>query len=211
MSLSTYDDLAAPSASDSSRTVAERCVERMKDAAAPMPPGGLLDPGAVAVLERWVAAGMQRATCSQDDPGVVCSSNVFFRDVELENEGARGQMFPGRACIACHTGPGEEEGPAFLVAGTVYPTAHEPADCYGVTGARIVVTDVHGRAVTLASNSAGNFYYEDDPGVLVPPFNARLEYGGRTRAMVQAVASGDCNRCHTQDGFEGAPGRIQLP
>jgi uncharacterized membrane protein len=37
-------------------------------------------------------------------------------------------MHPGGACITCHTIKG---GPAFKVAGTVFPTLHEPNDCNG--------------------------------------------------------------------------------
>ena len=39
-------------------------------------------------------------------------------------------MRPGHACITCHTQ--EDEGPVFAFAGTVYPTGHEPNECYGV-------------------------------------------------------------------------------
>ena len=37
-------------------------------------------------------------------------------------------MRPGEACISCHSASG---GPRLAVAGTVYPTAHEPDDCDG--------------------------------------------------------------------------------
>jgi hypothetical protein len=34
---------------------------------------------------------------------------------------------------------------------------------------------------------------------------------GRERDMAAAQTSGDCNRCHTQNGAMSAPGRIVLP
>src|SRR6185369_17553767 len=37
-------------------------------------------------------------------------------------------MNPGRACLACHAA---NHGPAFTIAGTVYPTGHEPDLCDG--------------------------------------------------------------------------------
>jgi hypothetical protein len=96
------------------------------------------------------------------------------------------------------------------LAGTVYPTAHEPIDCNGtsVSGATVVVTDAANRVITMNVNAVGNFYTQTQ---LALPFHAKVVYQGRERAMSAAQTSGDCNGCHTESGAMSAPGRIMLP
>jgi hypothetical protein len=48
-------------------------------------------------------------------------------------------------------------------------------------------------------------------GCLVQPSQLDLGEGGSGAPMLTPVDTGDCNSCHTQDGKEGAPGRIILP
>jgi hypothetical protein len=121
-------------------------------------------------------------------------------------------MHPGVACINCHTSGGEEEGPRFVVAGTVYPTPHEPNDCNGIaanSGATVLVTDATGVEHRLTPNAAGNFFLE---GAAFPlPYTAKVINAGRERVMVEAQDDGDCNACHTEGGANRAPGRIFLP
>jgi cytochrome c553 len=118
-------------------------------------------------------------------------------------------MNPGQACIACHGG---REGPRYVIAGTLYPTGHEPNNCNGTngtSGARVVVTGSNGTAVTLTPNSAGNFYSST---TLPGPYQAKVvDSAGKERVMVSTTATGDCNSCHTQNGTSSAPGRITLP
>jgi hypothetical protein len=118
-------------------------------------------------------------------------------------------MNPGRACISCHAGNGEA--PQFTIAGTVYPTGHEPDLCNGANGtngARVVIVDASNRTVTLTPNAVGNFY---STTAITAPYTAKVTYQGRERIMPAAQTSGDCNACHTQNGANGAPGRITLP
>jgi hypothetical protein len=119
-------------------------------------------------------------------------------------------MHPGRACIDCHAT--RARAPRFVIAGTVYPTAHEPNECNGVdgakTGAQVVITDANGKELTLPVNSAGNFFTES---AVATPYTAEVVANGKTRAMGAAQKVGDCNSCHTQDGASGAPGRIVAP
>jgi hypothetical protein len=126
------------------------------------------------------------------------------------NQGSA-SMNPGRACINCHATTGGEA-PTFAIAGTLYPTGHEPDLCNGVNGgtagAQVVITDAANRTVTLTPNAAGNFTYT---GALTTPFHAKVSYQGRERIMSAAQTTGDCNSCHTQNGANGAPGRITLP
>jgi hypothetical protein len=127
-------------------------------------------------------------------------------------------MTPGRACTACHRIEGE--GPLFDIAGTVYPTAHEPDDCNGADGttadgAVVVIKDANGTERRFATNRVGNF--GGTRTGIVFPYTAWVEYQGRTREMVSPQTSGDCNTCHTPagtttlDGGFAAPGRIMLP
>ena len=117
-------------------------------------------------------------------------------------------MEPGHACITCHT---QQGGPRFSVAGTVYPTGHEPDDCNGspAGGAVVTVTDAHGVTASFtASGVSGNFR---GTTALTFPITAKVTFNGKTRAMAAAVSTGDCNSCHTQTGSSAAPGRITLP
>jgi hypothetical protein len=116
-------------------------------------------------------------------------------------------MRPGEACISCHSSSG---GPRFAVAGTVYPTGHEPDDCNGAGNASavVVITDANGQAHELSVNQAGNFTLS---GTLALPYTAKVVVGGASRAMGASQSTGDCNSCHTQSGSNGAPGRIVVP
>jgi hypothetical protein len=118
-------------------------------------------------------------------------------------------MAPGTTCVGCHvtTNAGK-----LNVAGTVYPTLHEPDLCLGVpSGLQVVITDAQGAAHTLPVNSSGNFY---DNGLLAisTPYTAKVVSStGAAIAMVSQQTSGDCNSCHTSAGTQGAAGRIIGP
>ena len=117
-------------------------------------------------------------------------------------------MNPGMACISCHS---SGEGPRFSIAGTVYPTGHEPDRCnssVGTAGARIVIIGADGKMVTLTPDGVGNF---SSNAAVKTPFQAKVTYQGRERLMVTAQSSGDCNSCHSQNGSKNAPGRITVP
>ena len=116
-------------------------------------------------------------------------------------------MSPGGACNACHAAGGGEA-PIFSVAGTVYPTAHEPNDCNGLANVTVVITDSTGKQLSLVTNSAGNF---SSTGTITPPYQAKVVSGSSVRAMISSQTSGDCNSCHTEAGTGGAPGRIMAP
>jgi len=105
-------------------------------------------------------------------------------------------------------------GPSFRIAGSVYPTGHEPNDCLGVASTgdvTVEITDNAGKVFSLAVNTSGDFYYPASMGTIALPYHAKVKQGTRERAMSSAQTSGDCNSCHTQTGTSGAPGRITLP
>jgi hypothetical protein len=233
MSLVTYADLVAPAVSDPTKTTAAMCVERMQNTVTPMPPAPAAPATAadVAVMQAWIDAGMP-STCDAPPAGsagagagtggtgvvanpydtpVVCTSNKQWTG---GNDGSA-NMHPGGACINCHSsGGGEEQGPSFAFAGTVYPTAHEPDDCNGLNGsstmAQVIVTDANGAMITMNVNSVGNFSYSSRTAVALP-YHAKVVSNGQERAMTAAQQSGDCNSCHTENGANDAPGRIMAP
>lgn len=208
MSLETYADLTAPARTDPSQTVAAMCVTRINSTSKPMPPTApMLSAADVATFTAWVGAGMPMGDCvSGVDPlnaAPTCTSGQTWGG---GGDGSS-RMNPGQACISCHSQGGE--GPRFAIAGTVYPTGHEPDRCYGTSAAQVIVTDAAGQTLTLTPNSAGNF--SASRVTLTLPYNAKVVANGMTRAMSAAQTSGDCNACHTQNGDNGAPGRITLP
>lgn len=209
--LLSYADLSRASANHAGQTVAQVASARMKNAASPMPPAGLLAGTAVAPLDNWISAGYPKGTCGSVDAGPdpfaaapTCTSGTSWL---FGNVGTK-LMHPGAACIACHKA--QLEGPSYFIAGTVYPTAHEPNDCNSQlpAGVKVVVTGANGASFSLTPNTVGSFSSSTLPA---SPWHVAVTYGGRTRAMVAAVTNGDCNSCHTQSGASGAPGRILLP
>ncbi len=216
-SLMTYEDLVAPMPGDPTTTVAQASLARMQDATAPMPPGGLLSAAEVQAFADWVSAGTPAEDCATDgnlpdtpanpyDTPAVCTSG----DMWTSGDEGSPDMTPGRACIACHSDAGDD-GPRFLFAGTIYPTAHEPDDCHGVGGVEVEITDANGQVHTVSARERGNFYASAGGQALAMPITARVIQGNQVLPMLTPVDTGDCNTCHTQDGKEGAPGRIILP
>jgi hypothetical protein len=139
---------------------------------------------------------------------LVCSSGDHWMG---GNRGAAA-MYPGRACIACHT---MMKGPAFGAAGTIFPSAHEPDDCNGAdglfTGAAIIIIDANGVEHPTSANLAGNFDFPTNSNTIPLPIRAKIVWNGRERVMITPQMSGDCNACHTVNGDKGAPGRVMLP
>lgn len=207
--LLTAADLAAPSKLDPSKTVADDALARMKSASQPMPPSGLLASDRVAVLANWISDGMPPGSCdtpaskTPTDTPTVCSSNKHW----TRGDHGSTSMHPGGTCIDCHSS--SDDGPLYRIAGTVYPTAHEPDDCNGASGdITVVITDGNGKTYSLPVNSAGNFF---SASKITLPYTAKVVSGGQERAMSTAQRNGDCNSCHTEQGTESAPGRIMAP
>jgi mono/diheme cytochrome c family protein len=205
----TYEDLVAPSLSDPSVTVAEMSATRMADAKKPMPPSGVATAGA-AVLSKWVAAGMPKATCADPvTPAPADTTNYNTPSVCSSGKTWAGKrnssMAPGQACQSgrCHGGD-------FDASGTIYPTAHEPDNCNGTGGSQVIITDAAGQTYSTTVNSAGNFYFSLRTSLKLP-YTAKVVSGSKTRVMVGAQTNGDCNACHTEKGTQNAPGRMMAP
>jgi mono/diheme cytochrome c family protein len=238
-SLGTYAALTAASARDPSQTNAQRAVARMQDNTTPMPPapGTRATPTEIAAMQAWVSGGYSAPACgsgtgtagtgggavdagtdARQDAGTATDAGDPFgvppkcTSGTMWTGGDRGSanMNPGLACINCHTSQGGEA-PRFSVAGTVYPSAHEPDRCNGANGSsgiQVQIIPKSGQTITLTPNSVGNFTYT---GTVALPYQAKVIYMGRERIMSTPQQSGDCNGCHTQSGAMSAPGRILLP
>lgn len=233
--LVTYQNLTGPSRLDPTKSEAEVAVARMQNTTLPMPPkpGTPATAAEVATLQAWIAAGYPAGSCGTGsstgggadggvgpaggggpDAGTPAANDVFAAAPTCTSKNTSGggegpNMDPGMACISCHSRSGEA--PKFSIAGTVYPTAHEPDQCHGAdgsTGVQVVITGADGKAVTLTPNGVGNF---SSSGAVKTPYQAKLVFMGRERLMVAAQTSGDCNSCHTQSGANAAPGRLVLP
>ena len=117
-------------------------------------------------------------------------------------------MHPGGDCIGCHAAG---EGPTFVIAGTVYDSPGEPLDCFGVAGATVEITDAAQQVFTLTTNDAGNFFLRARDASVTMPIHAVVKWSGNQHGMVAAQSTGACNSCHTEQGANGAPGRILIP
>ena len=190
----------------------QRSHSRLHDAATPMPP--LSEPplsaDAFALLDGWFVAGMPTGTCDALAAGYhipTCASGNLWSGGANDDT-----MDPGKACVSCH----QMSPPAIphYFMGTGFPAYHEGNDCEDATpaGARVEILDPIGNITAeLFPDGVGNFYSASmDPGVPVP-YRARLIVGERVRTMVNPVTSGDCNDCHTEQGTNGAPGRLVWP
>ena len=207
VSLASRADLMADSPQYPGQTEAQRAVLRMTGSPTPMPPApsSPSPQSDVDALNAWIAAGYPTGTCGTGQ--TVCTSGLAGTTHESQS------MRPGEACIACHQSTGGEA-PIETFMGTLYPTMHEPDDCVGATtssyaGAQVIVVDAHGNEFAMTPNSGGNFM--GSPGGFTMPFTAKVTYQGREIDMTTPQTSGDCNACHTEQGANGAPGRIALP
>ena len=217
-SLVSYANLTSSDPANPGMTEAQVALQRMQSTTSPMPPSpaSVATSAEIATLQSWINNGYPSGSCGGDagapppDPlnnPPTCTSKTTW----TSGTNGSASMEPGQACISCHAKSGGEA-PTFVIAGTLYPTGHEPDNCNGVngsTGARVVVTGNNGTSITLTPNSAGNFYSSTS---LPPPYQAKVVNGsGVERVMSSTASTGDCNSCHTQSGASGAPGRITLP
>lgn len=173
---------------------------------------------AAALLALLVAGG-----CAEQQANIVidsrCSAGARWAGLEGDQAGLTEQqlqtmaghngapeMHPGRDCLGCHAALAR--GPELLVAGTVFGTLRETADCAGVHGATVIIKDAAGTEHRLESNPMGNFYLTRNaaPGFKTP-FQARLLRGGKELPMYTPQSQGSCNSCHTAKG-SGPPGRV---
>jgi hypothetical protein len=144
-----------------------------------------------------------------------CTSQMYWTGGDKGSE----LMHPGGTCLTCHSN--SPEAPKFSLAGTVYPTAHEPDDCNGFngfnglngfggsSGVTVVITDAMGKELPpVPVNEVGNFHYQDR---IAAPFRVKVVASGKETVMSASPENGECNSCHTRSGANSAPGRIVAP
>lgn len=220
----SYDNLVAPATLDATQKVGAYSVALMKTGVMPPKPAAAPSAAEQAAFEAWVSAGMLKQACTTPVDAGTVATNPYDTPLTCTGgatwkNGNRGSdlMHPGGACISCHSMGGD--GPAYSIAGTVFPSAHEPDDCNGAatssSGAlSVLITEANGKTHTVAVNSVGNFFYS---GTIATPYHAQVNAGSAVRVMTHTQTSGDCNGCHTVNGAtntpgaNAAPGRIMAP
>lgn len=148
--------------------------------------------------------------------GATCASGLVYQGNQESPE-----MNPGMACRSCHLGnnfdnqnPGglAEPGKAFFFMGTAYASSREVNGCKSANvpaDAKVEILDSSDVVqLTLPVNAAGNFFSESTTAGFTLPYKARIVANGKTLAMATPQMDGDCNTCHTENGKNGAPGRI---
>lgn len=125
-------------------------------------------------------------------------------------------MNPGKACKTCHAELEPFVNNRILIGGTVYATGHEPDLCFGIDGVKspmfVEITDANDQVTQLPVNEGGNFLWDKAAnGDVAFPITARVVRGDQERVMLSPQMDGNCNECHTEDGANGAPGRIVAP
>ena len=226
--LVTYDDLMKKSPTNPSENEAQVSLAHMKGSIPVMPPApDVASSSDIATMSNWISAGTPKGTCASgpvtgSDGGVISLPDAAIYDTPTVctsgttwtlGDQKSSNMEPGLECHTCHVVGGEASGKEFDISGTVYPTAHEPDDCNGVSGATVIITDAHGGKTSLDVNSVGNFYHDDAVGFfkIATPYTAVVSAGGKTRAMITPQTDGNCNHCHSLTGAESAPGRVTMP
>ena len=212
-------DFLAPSLVDPTKNQAQRAQLRIADAQSPMPPAGSppFTTAERAAFDAWVNAGAPVGSCGTVDAGTppdgglfptTCSSNAFWTAGDDGDE----KMNPGLACRGCHT----QKAPfkAYYFSGTAYSTPHEKDRCNAVAppaGTKIEILDKNGAvATTLTPNAVGNFH-SIIFNLVQLPYTARITANGKTLTMTTPQTETDCNSCHTEQGKNGASGRIVWP
>ncbi len=224
VSLASWADLTSMSPLYPGQTEAQRCLVRLQQAVAPMPPAPNSPPSSAAVtaFSNWVSAGTPMGSCSSDGGSTApsCSTGSFWVD---NGDGDNG-MAPGLACQACHNGqnfigqnPYGESQPdrAYFFMGTVFPDFHTMDGCYETQSSApttVNIYDANGAlALSMSVGPTGNFYQRSLSAGIALPYTAQVVRNGQVRAMTTAQTLGDCNQCHTVQGLNGAPGRIVPP
>jgi hypothetical protein len=116
----------------------------------------------------------------------------------------------GEECVGCHM-PGKKAAQwLFTAGGTTYRTATD-GPSPGLGGVTLTLTDSGGKALTLRSNTAGNFWTNQK---LAFPVTVVVQRDGSERRIAVPRGpcnAGECNGCHTVPPKSGAPGRIFAP
>ncbi len=114
---------------------------------------------------------------------------------------------PGQPCLVCHDGALLNPG-AFSVAGTIYRTPSSPT---GLEGATVFLSDSSNSSyMTLATNSAGNFYVTPDEWNPVYPLTSIAVMSTAGFAVMESDVgrNGACASCHVNPAGPASPGQV---
>ncbi|WP_147445615.1 hypothetical protein [Corallococcus aberystwythensis] len=141
-----------------------------------------------------------------------CASGIIWTEASGDTGAS---MAPGYACRSCHLRQAPSMAYSFM--GTVFPALHEKDGCDArlaePSRVKVEILDADGQVrLTLVPNAAGNFLSTTLQPSFPLPYRARVVGpDGASRVMATPQSNGDCNSCHTEQGTQGAPGRITLP
>ncbi len=216
--LVTYADLMAPSHEMPSENEAQLSLARMRNAASPMPPGGVASAADVATLQNWINAGYPMGSCqASSDAGAGSGetdssapsntgspppnppTGVFANAAAFQaGTGVSGHHNAGQNCMqSCHNH-------GFTFAGTVVD-----ATGTGVAGAEVRLVDAKGQVISVYSasgGSQGNFYSKlaftgpAQVGVRNATSSQNMLTALQTTAQAPASTGGACNACHCTGG-----------
>lgn len=144
-----------------------------------------------------VGLALLLGACQRIDVGQV--GNGGGGGDEEDDEGPEHR--PGQRCFDCHSEESHDEGPIFVLAGTIYARA---SDVIGAGGAVVHVVDAAGHDFRVGTYNGGNFMVERDdiPWTLVYPLEIDVTLrDGATRAMRSRIhREGSCAGCHSLEG-----------
>jgi hypothetical protein len=159
------------------------------------------------VLALAALVGCGGATLPDSGDGSACQAS------DPQGPGGR-EHRPGEACASvCHAPANSGGLRDFAISGTVFSSLHTPDDCVGDDASapftELVIQDRTNAVMSFVLSGTGNFSYQGS--YVSPPFSVSVWVGGKENAAVTPHANGDCNSCHTEQGANGAPGRIVAP
>jgi hypothetical protein len=114
---------------------------------------------------------------------------------------------PGQPCLLCHDPSGDAD-PTFSVAGTVYRDADERQPLNQIT---VHLIDADGRAFSVPTNCAGNFFVLPREYTPRYPLWTTVEAAGQSIDMESPIyRDGSCASCHTDPRSPSSAGHVFL-
>jgi hypothetical protein len=162
---------------------------------------------AMAIL--WGAFGLAACQNGQSSTGTILDQTAGVFGIPT--------MAPGQSCLTCHCPDSTVAGcnakasqRVWTVAGTVYNDPNADVNA-GAEGVEVVIIGDAG-AITMVTNSAGNFYTAEEVGAI----EAVIVQNGKYRMQMNThvkIPLGDCNSCHTSPPllYSNAYGRVFVP
>lgn len=203
------------------KAASTRALLRMQAGTMPPAPRPVVPAYAIAQFAAWIDAGFPTTgacTPAPDagspdggaDAGVptTCASGVFYNQL---TEPPGELMNPGMSCPTCHAANALAY-VAFQYAGTVMVAPHEKNACKppaSFDGGTVEVLFLDGGLFWKWDVNASGSFKTLDAGP--SPYVARLSKNGQSKSSQTPHTSGDCNTCHSEQGSNGASGRLTFP